>query len=59
MKKIKLEIEVEDDFEKGMCYSCPIAYCDANLDFEYFCPLCYTFETCPLEIEENNEENKN
>ena len=53
MKKLKLEIEVEDNFEKGMCYSCPIAYCDANLDFEYFCPLCHTFETCPLEIEEN------
>lgn len=53
MKKIKLELEVEDDFEKGMCYGCPISYCDADLDFEHFCSLGSTFDSCPLEIEEN------
>lgn len=50
MKKIKLELEVDDDFEKGMCYDCPISYCDPDLDFDHICPLWDTYETCKLTI---------
>jgi len=47
MKKMTLEIEVDDDFEIGNCHNCPIGYDNPYNDFISECPLNGT--KCPLE----------
>ena len=47
--KYKYEFETED-FEKGDCYSCPLAYIEwASGDFDPHCPLHARWDECPLE----------
>lgn len=50
IKKLKYEFEVNDDFEAGCCYDCPL------YDFtEEHCEIGYRYDKCPLEeVEENN-----
>lgn len=51
--KIKVELEVDDDFEKLYCYKCPFSYTewyddDGWVDYEERC-IFYDDE-CPIEI---------
>ena len=50
IKKFKYEFKVDDDFEAGCCYDCPL------YDFtEELCQMGYRYEECPLEeVEEIN-----
>ena len=49
IKKFKYEFEVDDDFEIGCCYDCPLYNFTEEL-----CQIGYRYEECPLkEVEEN------
>ena len=44
IKKFKYEFEVDDDFEVGCCYDCPM------YDFiEELCKIGWEYKECPLE----------
>lgn len=55
MKKFKYEFEVDDDFEKGCCYDCPMQewvdydYGDGYIDTDLRCVLSSSHNNCPLE----------
>lgn len=55
MKKIKLELEVDDSFEVGYCSYCPLMYTELIDDDEWSdlminCVLSKSYEDCPLKI---------
>ena len=43
IKKFKYEFEVDDDFEIGCCYDCPLYNFTEEL-----CQIGYRYEECPL-----------
>lgn len=47
MKKMILELEVEDYFDPGYCHSCPVSVLD-DTDLNYYCSMHYTYDECPL-----------
>ena len=50
MKEAILKLSVDDDFEKGMCYDCPMSLDDGKGGD--YCSLGAMFDECPLEVEE-------
>lgn len=52
MKMAKVKFIVNDDFETGECYSCPLAI-DLG-EGEYRCALGYRFCDCPIELDYNS-----
>lgn len=58
MKKIKVEVEVPDSFEKDNCCQCPFSYIkvfdDGNGCIEYFdeCVLDADYDECPIQFVE-------
>lgn len=53
--KIKLELEFDDDFERGMCNECPFSYFDYE-DYIDYCILHKRYDECPIIIEEIKDE---
>lgn len=51
MKIVTLNLSVEDDFEPGNCYDCPlnVSY-DSGYDDEPYCVLCRKYTDCPLTV---------
>ena len=47
--KYKYEFEVDETFQKGCCFDCPLAYFDPEDDFDIRCPLNAKYNECPLE----------
>lgn len=48
--KYKYEFEVDEDFEKGCCYDCPLSYTDFDDDdYNPRCVLWIGYYECPLE----------
>lgn len=47
--KYKYEFEVDETFQKGCCFDCPLAYFDTEDDFNIRCPLNAKYNECPLE----------
>ena len=50
-------LEVEDDFEIGDCYNCPLSYDnyydeDGYSEVDTYCVLHCSYENCPLKIRE-------
>jgi len=57
MKTINLTLEVNDDFEPGDCFGCPLSYDkyyydedDGGGEWDTHCVLSCTYEDCPLKI---------
>ena len=50
MKMAKIKFIVNDDFETGECYSCPLAV-DLG-EGEYRCALHYRFCDCPIQLDD-------
>ena len=49
--KLKLELDVDDNFEKGQCYDCPLSYNSYfGDDYTPICIISRNYETCPLEV---------
>lgn len=48
MKTITLNICVDDDFEPGCCYDCPLSYDDVEDDWNAVCVLFSDGMHCPL-----------
>lgn len=49
MKKFKYEFEVDDDFEVGVCYDCPLyEWVDCNNSMRLHCVIGYPYVYCPL-----------
>ena len=49
--KYRYEFEMNEDFEKGCCYTCPMSYVDWNnfSDFDdVYCVLHKKYDECPL-----------
>ena len=54
MKKGKVKFDLEDDFEVGDCYDCPLyAVLGEGMygDTEMACQLGYQSSECPIEFE--------
>lgn len=51
--KVRLTVEVSDDFTVGNCRLCPISGIDEDIDGNYFntCPL-WRHDDCPIEVVE-------
>lgn len=54
--KYKYEFKMDENFEKGCCYSCPLGYIDYDDDIEDYddnfdthCFLHARWDECPLE----------
>lgn len=48
--KYRYEFEIDEDFVKGHCYNCPLAYVDYNdRDWNPICVLQCRYDECPLE----------
>lgn len=54
--KYKYEFEADENFEKGCCYDCPIAYTDwSDPDTPIICPIGSSYDECPLELVEEED----
>lgn len=54
MKLATLKFVVDDDFEPGKCYCCPLSIEDMNIegdDTEHRCVMGYRFCDCPLKLD--------
>ena len=47
--KYKYEFEVNEEFQKGCCYDCPLGYIDYDDDCDAHCSLHTRYDECPLE----------
>lgn len=47
--RYKYEFEVDETFQKGCCYDCPLVYFETENDFDIRCPLNARYNECPLE----------
>lgn len=47
--KYKYEFKMDENFEKGCCYSCPLGYIDYDDNFDTHCFLHARWDECPLE----------
>ena len=48
MKTITLNMCVDDDFEPGYCYDCPLSYDDMENDWNPVCVLFSDSVHCPM-----------
>jgi hypothetical protein len=46
MKIASIEFEVDDDFEPGQCYDCPLSHLDENYD--PICPMYLDYSQCEI-----------
>lgn len=51
MKMAKVKFIVNDDFETGECYSCPLCYDDATSE-DGNCSLGYRSCDCPIQFDD-------
>lgn len=52
-KYMRLNVQVDDDFEPGQCYNCPLSYeeeydYDGYMEYETMCAAHCYYENCPL-----------
>lgn len=53
MKIARIEFEVDDDFEPGQCYDCPLSYFDE--DFGTICPMYLDGSKCEIKLKKCEE----
>ena len=54
MKIAHIEFEVDDDFEPGQCYDCPLSYLDKDLDT--ICPMYLNGSKCEIKLKKCNKD---